>query len=109
MESMSAGLVCVHQNFAALSETAANWTHMYQWSEDMRGHANMFYSVLRGVIEEIRDASDEQYKNKIMTQKAYADVFYNWASRKTQWDALLRSLENEPKSLPKAQFIYRTT
>lgn len=108
MEAMSAGLVCVHPNFGALPETAANWTHMYQWNEDMRGHANMFYSVLRAAIEEIRDASDEQYKNKIMTQKAYADVFYNWTSRKAQWDALLRSLENEPKELPKAKFIYRT-
>jgi hypothetical protein len=108
MEAMSAGLVCVHPNYGALPETASNWTHMYQWTENMRDHANMFYSVLRAAIEEIVGASAEQYKNKIMTQKAYTDVFYNWETRKIQWDALLRSLENEPKELPKAKFIYRT-
>lgn len=109
MEAMSAGLVCVHPNLGALFETSANWTHMYQFNENMQQHANMFYSVLRSAIDEIKFLSDEQYKNKIMTQKAYADIFYNWTTREAQWDALLRSLINEPKELPKASFIYRTT
>ena len=108
MEAMSAGLVCVHPNYGALAETGANWTHMYQWNEDMLSHANIFYSVLRASIEELKKISDERYINKIMMQKTYADVFYNWERRKVQWEALLRSLENEPKELPKKQFIYRT-
>ena len=108
MEAMSAGLICVHPNYGALAETGANWTNMYQWNEDMLSHANIFYSMLRASIEELKNISDEQYMNKIMMQKTYADVFYNWERRKIQWEGLLRSLENEPTELPKKEFIYRT-
>jgi glycosyltransferase involved in cell wall biosynthesis len=108
MEAMSAGLVCVHPNYGALPETAANWTHMYQWDENMSQHANRFYSVLRASIEEIVGLTDEQYNNKIMTQKSYADIFYNWSTRISQWEAMLRSLENESTEMPKEHFIYRT-
>ena len=109
MEAMSAGLVCVHPNYGALPETAANWTHMYQWNEDMSAHANMFYSVLDGAINEIKSASEEDYFKKIMIQKAYADVFYNWDSRIVQWNSLLQSLKDLPRDLVKPTFVYRTT
>ena len=109
MEAMSAGLVCVHPNYGALPETAANWTHMYQWNENMSEHANMFYTVLRNSIEDLVNISDDEYNKKIMIQKAYVDVFYNWASRIHQWEALLGSLKDLPRSLPKPQFVYRTT
>jgi len=109
MEAMSAGVVCVHPNYGALPETAANWTHMYQWNENMSDHANMFYTVLRNAIEEIINATDEEYQNKIMIQKTYADVFYNWNTRINQWNALLGSLQNLPREFPKAKFIYKTS
>jgi len=109
MESMSAGLICVHPNYGALPETASNWTHMYQWNENINQHANIFYSVLRASIESISTMTDDEYHNKIMTQKAYADIFYNWANRISQWEAMLRSLENESPEMPKEQFVYRTT
>lgn len=108
MEAMSAGLTCVHPNYGALPETAANWTHMYQWHEELAGHANIFYSILDNVIKEMIEMDDESYEKKIMIQKSYADVFYNWNSRKIQWEALLNSLKDLPRELPKQQFVYRT-
>ena len=109
MEAMSAGLVCVHPNYGALHETASNWTSMYQWNENVNEHANMFYSVLRSSIDELKVLSDSQYQNKIMTQKAYMDIFYNWETRKIQWEALLKSLVNEPRKMAQPMFEYRTS
>lgn len=108
MEAMSAGLACVHPNLGALYETAAGWTQMYQWHEDLNMHAHRFYQVLDGVIE---NYWEEGMQSQLASQKTYADVFYNWSVRKHQWDALLKSLVNEPRELPKTSgqfFEYRT-
>lgn len=105
---MSAGNICVHSNLGALYETASNWTHMYQYSQNTNEHANMFYSVLDSAIDEVRSLEEDKYHNKIMTQKTYADVFYQWNIRKLQWQAMLNSIASLPKELPKQQFVYRT-
>lgn len=99
MEAMSAGLLCVHPNFGALPETAANWTHMYQWHEDMNEHAKIFYTILKATIDEVKIAEEAAYVNKIRTQKAYADVFYNWDFVKMQWVSLLESLKDVPTGI----------
>jgi UDP-glucose:(glucosyl)LPS alpha-1,2-glucosyltransferase len=111
MEAMSAGLLCVHSSLGALPETSANWTYMYQYDENMNGHANMFYSVLRSAIEDVKNLKEEEYIGKIRTQKAYVDVFNNWNLLKMQWVGLLQSLENEPTAIEKdtgPMFTYRT-
>lgn len=111
MEAMSAGLLCVHSNFGALPETSANWTYMYQYNENMNEHANIFYGVLKSAIEDIKNLKDEEYIGKIRTQKAYADVFYNWDFVKLQWVGLLESLKNEATEIDKPSgmmFTYRT-
>lgn len=54
LEAMSAGLVCVHPNFAALPETAANWTYMYQWNENPSEHAATFHMILSDAIRRDR-------------------------------------------------------
>lgn len=108
MEAMSAGLLCVHSNLGALHETAANWTNMYQFQEDLNIHANVFYQVLSGTIENYWDPG---VQGKIQSQKAYADVFYGWQGRIPQWNALLTALKDMPRELPKDSgqyFQYRT-
>jgi glycosyltransferase involved in cell wall biosynthesis len=99
MEAMSAGLLCVHPNFAALYETGANWTNMYQWNEDPNTHASHFYAALDASIESI---SNEGVQSRLMSQKSYANVFYNWQLRSFQWEQFLISLLDEPRALPKA-------
>jgi len=107
MEAMSAGILAVHPNFAALPETSANWTQMYQWVEDMGHHANIFYSVLNSAIQNI---NHEQMHLHLQSQKAYADSFYGWGSREHQWKAFFTSLLNEPRAIQKPQqfFEYKT-
>jgi UDP-glucose:(glucosyl)LPS alpha-1,2-glucosyltransferase len=100
MEAMSAGLQCVHPNLGALYETAANWTYMYHWQEDPGEHVRLFYRILNVVIE---TRNDEQITRKLLNQKSYADVFYNWEVRAKQWEAFLKSVvsSNEPKEIPR--------
>lgn len=111
MEAMSAGLLCAHPNFGALPETAANWTYMYQFNENINEHASMFYTVLKTVINDIKAYNDTEYVSKYRPQKAYADVFYNWELIKMQWESLLVSLKDEPRGISKHSgqlFEYRT-
>lgn len=111
MEAMSAGLLCVHSSYGALPETAANWTYMYQYNENINEHASMFYSVLRTAIDDVKNLKEEEYIGKIRTQKAYVDVFNNWNILKQQWIGLLDSLKNEPTAIEKSSgqmFTYRT-
>lgn len=103
MEAMSGGLACVHPNYGALPETAAGWTQMYQWSENIQEHATTFYHILAGTIE---NYWSENLQSRLESQKSYANIFYNWEIRKHQWDALLRSLVNLPREMPKPEKKY---
>lgn len=110
MEAMSAGILCVHPNFAALAETAANWSNMYQFHEDANQHANAFYSILDVSIETLKDPG---VQSTLASQKAYANIFYSWNLRQYQWTQLLTSLKDVPRELPKQPatsgfFEYRT-
>ena len=108
MEAMSAGLVCVHPNLGALHETAAGWTHMYQWNEDVNAHAHTFYAILDNLIETYWD---HNVQTKAASGRMYANLFYNWQYRKLQWEALSQSLLQEPRALPNtsnsSEFVYR--
>ena len=103
MEAMSGGLTCVHSNYAALPETAANWTRMYQLHEDPSHHAAIFYGMLESAIQHI----DQPSNNSAM--KTYADIFYGWEQRTHEWNALMQSLINtiEDRSIPSEEFNYK--
>lgn len=104
IEAMSADLVCVHPNLGALYETAANWTVMYPFHEDVQTHAVTFLSAL----EIGYNAAKARTSNEPSSQKMYTDLFYNWDSRGTQWNALLKSLLKEDRALPDIgeKFVY---
>jgi UDP-glucose:(glucosyl)LPS alpha-1,2-glucosyltransferase len=107
IEAMSAGLACVHPNFGALPETAANWTEMYQYHEDKQKHAELFASVLLFVINNI-----ELLQPKVFNQKQYADIFYSWDNKVKQWEFLISKLLSEPREIPQVStgmFTYRTS
>lgn len=109
MEAMSAGLACVHSNFAALPETAANWTYMYQYNQDAMQHANQFYKSLDDVIGYMINDSD-LIQTRLNMMSAYANEFYSWTHRIPQWESMLVSLLNEPRALPakkEANFTYK--
>jgi UDP-glucose:(glucosyl)LPS alpha-1,2-glucosyltransferase len=109
MEAMSAGLVCVHPDFAALPETAANWTSMYRWHEDITEHAKIFLGMLDATVAEFK-TTGSGLNSRINSQKAYADVFYNWDIRKMQWVGLLQQIvaQNPSKGFEAEEFVYRS-
>ena len=91
MEAMSAGLLCVHPNYAALSETAGHVTAMYQWQENKRDHLREFSLHLLEAIETVKtfewhDSYNQQF------QIDYANHAFDWQTRMGQWDAVLKNL-----------------
>lgn len=103
MEAMSAGLVCVHPNYGALYETAAGWTVMYQWLEDLNTHAQAFYQILDMAIEHL---NSDTIQSRAQSGKLYADAYYSWDARAPQWENVLRSLLNEPRALPEDSGVF---
>jgi glycosyltransferase involved in cell wall biosynthesis len=94
IEAMSAGLLCVHPNYAALTETAMGLTWMYQWNEDFNTHANIFYSVLNQAITVMRN-NKEEIQADLRLQKIQVDRVHNWGAKANEWTALLDSLKNK--------------
>ncbi len=95
IEAMSAGCQIVCPNYAALPETTANFATMYQWSEDIQFHANVFANMLNAAIQ---NHYDENTQRKLLYQKNYTDNFYNWDLRASQWTGFLQGLSNQKTS-----------
>lgn len=96
IEAMSAGCEIVCSNLAALPETTAGFAQMYQYSEDMNYHANVFAYFLNQAIKNHRD---EQNLKKLLFQKNYTDNFYNWDVRAAEWTGLLQALKPKKEKL----------
>jgi glycosyltransferase involved in cell wall biosynthesis len=91
IEAMSAGCEVVCPNLAALPETTAGFATMYQYSEDMNFHANVFVNQLHQAILNHREGN---HQKKLLFAKNYIDNFYNWDVRAAEWTGLLRALSN---------------
>jgi len=104
LEAMSAGLLCVHPNYACLPETASNWTMMYDYHEDKSVHERIFYEHLKKAINIV---NTKNVSRKLKYQREYVNYFYNWERRTQEWIELLRSLEHlTPKIKQQANFSY---
>lgn len=104
MEALSAECACVHPDFGALPETAANWTFMYPFHEDINKHADIFYAALKTQIDLVREGTQAL---KLRGAKNYADLFYNWEIRKLQWENLLRGLLDLPREIDKPVQVFQ--
>jgi UDP-glucose:(glucosyl)LPS alpha-1,2-glucosyltransferase len=91
IEAMSAECEVVCPNFAALPETTANFAAMYQYSEDITNHANVFANVLNNTIT---NRFSDNTLRKLKFQKTYIDNFYNWDLRAAQWTGFLQGMLN---------------
>lgn len=95
MEAMSAGCLSVHSDLAALPETAANWTYMYNYQEEQGEHLNLFISCLDAAIQSLIDEEQRpQMLRRLQGQSSYAGLYYNWELRKIQWGQFIESLKD---------------
>ena len=109
IEAMSAGLLCVHPNFAGLPDTAGGLNFMYQWDEDKTAHANRFFHSLDNAITTV---NQDELQNYLKLVKIYADSRYNWSKVSSQWNDLLQELKHryptaESRKLPGVMFNYK--
>ena len=109
MESMSAGLLCVHPNLAALPDTAGGVTFMYQAEYDADKHANVFYRYLEKAVDEVNRDEVQTYLKFV---KSYADLRFNLKKISNQWETLLRDLKEqyptvESRKIPSEMFTYK--
>jgi glycosyltransferase involved in cell wall biosynthesis len=110
IEAMSAEVMCVHPDYGALPETAANWTMMYPYDENPQHHAQLFYNVMDSAIQIIKEG-DEATKVKLKGAKSYCDLYYNWEVKKHQWEAFLNSIKDAPRALEQKStemFVYKS-
>lgn len=109
MEAMMAGCLCVHPDYAALPETAANLTMMYSWQETPEKHAEVFYRMLRQAMNFVRNGGETVLQH-LRFQHMYAGMKYDWDSRKMEWTYLLQNVLDEPLELKTGpEFVYSTT
>jgi len=111
IESMSAGLMCVHPNLAALPDTSGGLTTMYQFNEDVNKHANVFMQYLEHAINVVNTESAQNYLRFV---KTYADSRFNIEKISSQWSGMLQDLlEKYPttgsRKIPSQMFVYRST
>jgi UDP-glucose:(glucosyl)LPS alpha-1,2-glucosyltransferase len=110
IESMSAGLMCVHPNLAALPETSGGLTTMYQFNENVNKHANVFYNYLEHAINNV---NKDEAQNYLRFAKAYADAKFNISKISMQWKGMLNDLLErypsvESRKITEQMFTYNT-
>lgn len=90
IEAIKSGLVCIHPNFGALPETAANATVMYDYDEDPTRHANLAYAVTRSVLE--HQKNDPQFLNRFTRSDRFGLVPNDINTFHNLWNKLLREV-----------------
>ena len=112
MESMSAGLACVHPNFGALPDTSGSLTHMYHGSDDRIRHANIFAGNLDYVIEQYK-TNRQQMLNRAEAVAAYANQRFDLKLILQKWQATLEELAarypegSRAPAKDERKFVYR--
>lgn len=89
MEAMSAGVACIHPNYAALPETAGGMTWSYPWTENTQDHVQMFAGILEAGIQNMLTHLERPTPNIVSTVANYR---FSWEARKQQWETLLKSM-----------------
>jgi len=111
LEAMSAGLVCVHPNYGALSETSGSLNVMYHGDfNNLNMHATIFANHLNAAINLVKEY---KHHNMIRFGKSYVDSRYNIDRIKSQWEIMLKDLIEEYPTIEsrqriKQEFVYKT-
>lgn len=90
IEAIKSGCVCIHPNYGALPETAANSTIMYDYEEDPTKHANLAYAIGKSVLE--HQKNDPQFINRFTRSDRFGLVPNDINTFSNLWTKLLRDL-----------------
>jgi UDP-glucose:(glucosyl)LPS alpha-1,2-glucosyltransferase len=90
IEAIKSGCVCIHPNYGALPETAANSTIMYDYEEDPTKHANLAYAIGKSVLE--HQKNDPQFINRFTRSDRFGLVPNDINTFGNLWTKLLRDL-----------------
>lgn len=90
IEAIKSQVICVHPNYGALAETAANATIMYDYNEDRNIHANYAYAVARQLVTALKD--DPKYFNGFTFSDRFNLARNSVESYKVLWNTVLRNL-----------------
>lgn len=113
LESMYYGMVCVHPDLAALSDTSGALNkYMYRGTTDNQEHANTHYSKLKAAIEDVR-RNDVEHQNRLKFIRQYIQYRYNAGTVYGKWIDVLEDLNArystvESRLYPKKYFVYKT-
>jgi glycosyltransferase involved in cell wall biosynthesis len=88
IEAIRSGLICIHPNFGALPETAANATIMYDYDEDPASHANLAYAITKSVLE--HQKNDPQFINRFTRSDRFGLAPNDISTFANLWTKLLR-------------------
>lgn len=107
IEAMSAGCVCVHPTLAALPETAAGSTLMYDFQEDKTKHTETFIAMVDNLLD-----NTGAFRQSASFSRAYSSALYNWDSRREQWENLMKYLIEtvmDRESMKEKEYLYVNT
>lgn len=92
IEAIRSGVVVVHPSYAALPETAAGATIMYDYTEIVNDHANIAYAVVKNLLDAHKVTPDLfnmfMASERCELPKNSINIFTN------SWNNLLRRLNN---------------
>ena len=90
IEAIRCGVLCIHPNLGALSETSANATIQYNYNEDKSAHANIAYAYAKQVLDIQKNDPDFIHK---MTNTDRCQLYpHNIDIFKSNWTKLLLEL-----------------
>jgi UDP-glucose:(glucosyl)LPS alpha-1,2-glucosyltransferase len=110
IESMSAGLLCVHPTYGALPDTSGRLTLSYPYQDNKNAHCEMFYNYLEHAIQSVREPSTQNYLKFV---KTYADMRFSLSGIALKWEQLMNKLvtalpDAESRAIHEQMFVYRT-
>ena len=88
IEAIKSGLICIHPNYGALTETASSATIMYDYTEDYTHHANIAYSKAKAVLEGIKN--DPVFFQRFTTSDRFGLAVNDINTFTAMWTKLLR-------------------
>jgi glycosyltransferase involved in cell wall biosynthesis len=114
LEGMYYGLVCVHPDLAAITDTTGGLNkYMYNGTQDHNQHMGLHYHHLKQAIADVRENSAD-HVGSLQFNREYIQRRYGTDHVHGKWTKLLQELNDqyptvESRAFPKKHFVYRTS